>query len=123
MERLGGAGQAGVAARVAERFKLLIGEPVPPDFLALAPLAGHRDALERCGIHTATDLSRTRDAARSSADDLKKALIDLARPWAVAAPGWDEISRWRDFFLLLPPAGSLPAELNEGTALTGTRRH
>lgn len=50
------------AVRLAGRFKGLIGDPVPADFLALPPLALHRDALERCGVHSAGDLSQAQPA-------------------------------------------------------------
>ncbi len=156
---LSGASRAVDAAKLAERFKRLVGDPVPSDFLALFPLAGHRDALERCGVHSADDLSHAEpasliadlgigqgEAARllrlahlylqvrgdvppGSADavnreqratalvhlllaanldsttavreaamlpdyELKQRLINQARPWAVAAPGRDEIGCW-----------------------------
>jgi hypothetical protein len=43
---------------IANRFKGLIGDPCPADFLALPPFAGHRADIEDRGIHSAADLSR-----------------------------------------------------------------
>lgn len=83
-------------------------------------VAGLLNLLLRANLDTATAV---RDAATSSVDELKKALVDLARPWAVVAPGCDEISHWRDFFRPLPPTRSLVARLNGGAALTRTRHH
>lgn len=59
---LSGASRAMDAANLAERFKGLVGNPVPSDFLTLSPLAGHRDALEKCGVNSADDLSQAEPA-------------------------------------------------------------
>ena len=55
--------QAETAAKAFEivaRFKDLVGEPVPADFLSLSPFAAYRDALALRGIHDAAGLRRTR---------------------------------------------------------------
>jgi hypothetical protein len=46
--------------KIVTRFKGLVGDPVPSDFLALSPFADHRDALALRGIHDADRLRRTR---------------------------------------------------------------
>jgi hypothetical protein len=47
------------AFKIAARFKVLVGDPVPADFLSLSPFAAHRDALALRGIHDAAQLRRT----------------------------------------------------------------
>ena len=44
---------------IVDRFKRLIGDPCPADFLALPPFAGHRAAIEERGIHGASELDQT----------------------------------------------------------------
>lgn len=46
--------------KIVTRFKDLVGDPVPTDFLSLSPFADHRDALALRGIHDADRLRRTR---------------------------------------------------------------
>ena len=48
----------GSAPDIVGRFKSLIGDPCPADFLALDPFTGHRAAIEERGIHTAAELSQ-----------------------------------------------------------------
>ena len=150
-------GEAKTAAKAFDlvtRFKNLVGEPVPADFLLLSPFARYRDALALRGIHDADRLGRTSDrelcselkitrgevaqwrevtdlyrmadahpaaggpgdratgagflllganldsvaAVRkelASPDKLRADLRDLARGWAVVAPGEEEIGAWR----------------------------
>jgi hypothetical protein len=45
------------AHAVVKHFKSLVGDPVPPDFLTLEPLAKYRTQLEERGIHTAAQLA------------------------------------------------------------------
>jgi len=152
-------GEAKTAAKafdVVTRFKNLVGEPVPADFLLLSPFAAYQDALALRGIHDAARLRRTRDGelcselkitrgevarwrevtdlyrmadaypaaggngdratgavflllgadldsvaavrnALASPDKLRKDLRDLARGWAVVAPGEEEIGAWRTY--------------------------
>jgi hypothetical protein len=45
--------------KIVARFKDLVGDPIPPDFLSLSPFAGYRDALALRGIHDAARLRRT----------------------------------------------------------------
>jgi hypothetical protein len=149
----GKAETAAKAFKVVTRFKNLVGEPVPADFLLLSPFAEYRDALALRGIHDAAALRRTRgrelrselritrgqearwrevtdlyrmaDAypaaggngnratgavflllqadldsvaavsnALASPDNLREDLRDLARGWAVVAPGEEEIGAW-----------------------------
>jgi hypothetical protein len=138
---------------IVTRFKDLVGEPVPADFLSLSPFAAYRDALALRGIHDAPRLRRTRGrelrselcitrgqlarrrevtelyqmagayraaggngnratgvvflllladldsvaavtSALASPVQLREDLRDLARGWAVVAPGEDEICTW-----------------------------
>jgi hypothetical protein len=44
---------------IVARFKDLVGDPVPPDFLSLSPFADYRGALALRGIHDAARLRRT----------------------------------------------------------------
>jgi hypothetical protein len=152
-------GKAKTAAKAFDlvtRFKNLVGEPVPADFLLLSPFAGYQDALALRGIHDAARLRRTRDRelcaelkitrgevarwrevtdlyrmadahpaaggngdratgavflllgadldsvaavrnALASPGKLRKDLRDLARGWAVVAPGEEEIGAWRTY--------------------------
>ena len=46
------------AYQITARFKGLIGEAVPSDFLALSPFVAYRDALGLRGVHNANQLSR-----------------------------------------------------------------
>ena len=55
----GKAETAAKAFKVVTRFKNLVGEPVPADFLSLSPFAAYRDALALRGIHDAAQLGRT----------------------------------------------------------------
>jgi hypothetical protein len=50
---------AAKAFKVVARFKGLVGDPVPADFLSLSPFAAYRDALALRGIHDAARLRRT----------------------------------------------------------------
>jgi hypothetical protein len=52
--------RAETAFKIVARFKALVGDPVPADFLSLSPFAAYRDALALCGIHDACRLRRTR---------------------------------------------------------------
>ena len=45
--------------KIVARFKDLVGDPVPSDFLSLSPFAAYRDALALRGIHDAARLQRT----------------------------------------------------------------
>jgi hypothetical protein len=45
---------------IVARFKDLVGDPVPAEFLSLSPFAAYRDALALRGIHDAARLRRTR---------------------------------------------------------------
>ena len=47
------------AFEIVARFKGLVGDPVPADFLSLSPFAAYRDALALRGIHDAARLRRT----------------------------------------------------------------
>ena len=83
--------------KIVARFKDLVGEPVPPDFLSLSPFAAYRDALALCGIHDATRLQRTRGR------ELRSELS--------ITPG--EVARWRevtDLYQMIgacrPPGGN-----------------
>ena len=51
---------AEAAFKIVARFKDLVGDPVPADFLSLSPFAAYRDALALRGIHDAGRLRRTR---------------------------------------------------------------
>jgi len=152
----GEAKTAAKAFKLVTRFKNLVGEPVPADFLLLSPFAAYQDALALRGIHDAARLRRTRDGelcselkitrgevarwrevtdlyrmadaypaaggngdratgavflllgadldsvaavrnALASPDKLRKDLRDLARGWAVVAPGEEEIGAWRTY--------------------------
>jgi hypothetical protein len=66
--------------KIVARFKDLVGEPVPPDFLSLSPFAAYRDALALRGIHDAARLQRTRGR------ELRSELS--------ITPG--EVARWRE---------------------------
>jgi hypothetical protein len=48
------------AYQLVTRFKRLIGDPVPADFLALPPFAKYQDALGQRGIHDARQLIRAK---------------------------------------------------------------
>ncbi len=83
--------------KIVARFKDLVGEPVPPDFLSLSPFAAYRDALALRGIHDATRLQRTRGR------ELRSELS--------ITPG--EVARWRevtDLYQMIgacrPPGGN-----------------
>src|SRR5204862_7826047 len=43
---------------IVYRFKSLIGDPCPADFLALSPFAGYRAAIEERGIHSVAELGQ-----------------------------------------------------------------
>jgi hypothetical protein len=50
---------ARTAFKIVARFKDLVGDPVPADFLSLPPFAAYRDALLLRGIHDAAELRQT----------------------------------------------------------------
>jgi hypothetical protein len=50
---------AETAFKIVARFKDLVGDPVPADFLSLSPFAAYRDALALRGIHDAAELRQT----------------------------------------------------------------
>ena len=66
--------------KIVARFKDLVGDPVPSDFLSLSPFAAYRDALALRGIHDAARLQRTR--GRELCSELS------------ITPG--EVARWRE---------------------------
>lgn len=68
------------AYKIAARFKGMIGDPAPADFLALPPLTAHRDALGQLGIHNAHQLSRVKSS-------------ELVRELGITA---GEAARWRN---------------------------
>jgi hypothetical protein len=50
---------AETAFKIVARFKDLVGDLVPADFLSLSPFAAYRDALAMRGIHNAAELRQT----------------------------------------------------------------
>jgi hypothetical protein len=83
--------------KIVARFKDLVGDPVPPDFLSLSPFAGYRDALALRGIHDAARLQRTRGRELRSE-------LSITR---------GEVARWRevtDLYQMIgacrPPGGN-----------------
>ena len=85
------------AFRLAGRFKQMVGDPVPADFLDLPPFAAQRAAIEQRGIH---------DAAQLRQQQLPDLVSELGITTAVAAR-WHAVAdvylRLRD----LPPASTL----------------
>jgi hypothetical protein len=77
---VGEAAAAPDAAKIVARFKDLVGDPAPSDFLSLSPFAPYRDALALRGIHDAARLQRTRGR------ELRSELS--------ITPG--EVARWRE---------------------------
>lgn len=63
--------------KIVARFKDLVGDPVPPDFLSLSPFAAYRGALALRGIHDAARLQRTR--GRELRSELSITQGELAR--------------------------------------------
>jgi hypothetical protein len=94
---------AAKAFDVVTRFKNLVGEPVPADFLLLSPFAAYRDALALRGIHDATRLQRTR--GRELRSELR-----ITR---------GEEARWREVTDLYRMADAYPAAGGNGNRATG----
>jgi len=94
---------AAKAFDLVTRFKNLVGEPVPADFLLLSPFAGYHDALALRGIHDADRLRRTRDRELSS--ELKIT--------------GGEIARWREVTDLYRMADANPAAGGNRDRATG----
>src|SRR4029077_3915103 len=90
------------AFEVAARFKNLVGEPVPADFLSLSPFAAYRGALAMRGIHDAAQLRRT--PGRTLRAELS------------ITPG--EVARWREVTSLHRMAGAYPAAGGNGNRAT-----
>jgi len=83
--------------KIVARFKDLVGDPVPADFLSLSPFAAYRDALALRGIHDAARLGRTRGREL-------RAELSITR---------GEVARWRevtDLYQMIgacrPPGGN-----------------
>jgi hypothetical protein len=81
---------------IVDRFKDLIGQPVPGGFGGLAVFAAHSGALARCGIHTAAQFSEL--PAASIATELGATAAEVAWLLDVAA-----------LYEVLRAAGSAPA--------------
>ena len=90
------------AFKIAARFKDLVGDPVPAEFLSLSPFAAHRDALALRGIHDAAQLRRT--SARELCSE-----ISITR--GVAA-------RWREVTDLYRMAGAYRPPDGNGNGAT-----
>jgi len=90
------------AFEVAARFKDLVGEPVPADFLSLSPFAAYRDALALRGIHDAARLWRTPGPRLRSE-------LSITR---------GEVARWREVTSLHRMAGAYPAASGNGNRAT-----
>jgi len=99
----GEAKTAAKAFKLVTRFKNLVGEPVPADFLLLSPFAAYQDALALRGIHDAARLRRTRDGELCS--ELK-----ITR---------GEVARWREVTDLYRMADAYPAAGGNGNRATG----
>jgi hypothetical protein len=92
---------------VVDRFKSLIGDPCPPDFLALPPFTRFRVQIEERGIHSAAELGQKTATALVS---------ELGIPGGIAAR-WLEIAGLYTWLRGVPPAcnASDPAKLDEIT--------
>ena len=98
------------------RFKNLVGEPVPPDFLSLSPFAAYRDALALRGIHDATRLQRTRGRELRSELNITpgkvarwREVTDLYRMAAACQPPGGNGATGAVFLLLQPDLDSVAA--------------
>jgi hypothetical protein len=91
------------AFKIVARFKDLVGEPVPADFLSLSPFAAYRDALALRGIHDAARLRQTRDRELRSE-------ISVTR---------GQVARWREVTDLYQMAGIYQAADGNGNRATG----
>jgi hypothetical protein len=98
----GKAETAAKAFKVVTRFKNLVGEPVPADFLLLSPFAEYRDALALRGIHDAAGLRRTR--GRELRSELR-----ITR---------GQEAQWREVTDLYRMAGAYPAAGGNGNRAT-----
>jgi hypothetical protein len=94
---------AAKAFDIVTRFKNLVGEPVPADFLLLSPFAAYQDALALRGIHDAARLHRT--LGRELRSELK-----ITR---------GEEARWREVTDLHRMADAKPAADENGNRATG----
>jgi hypothetical protein len=96
--------QAEIAAKafkIVARFKELVGDQVPVDFLSLSPFAAYRDALALRGIHDAARLQQTRGRELRSE-------LSITR---------GEVARWREVTGLYQMAGACPSP--DGNGATG----
>jgi hypothetical protein len=85
--------------KIVARFKDLVGDPVPPDFLSLSPFAAYRDALALRGIHDAARLRRTRGRELRSELSITHG----------------EVARWREVTDLYQMAGACRPGSNGAT--------
>jgi hypothetical protein len=92
---------AAKAFKIVARFKELVGDQVPADFLSLSPFAAYRDALALRGIHGAARLQQTRGR------ELRSELS--------ITPG--VLARWREVTDLYQMAGACPPP--DGNGATG----
>jgi hypothetical protein len=99
----GKAETAAKAFKVVTRFKNLVGEPVPADFLLLSPFAAYRDALALRGIHDAARLRRTPGRELRSE-------LGITR---------GEEAQWREVTDLYGMAEAYPAAGGNGNRATG----
>jgi hypothetical protein len=96
--------QAQTAAKafgIVARFKELVGDQVPADFLSLSPFAAYRDALALRGIHDAARLQQTRGRELRSE-------LSITR---------GEVARWREVTDLYQLVGACPSP--DGNGATG----
>ena len=89
--------------KIVARFKDLVGDPVPSDFLSLSPFAAYRDALALRGIHDAARLQQMRGR------ELRSELS--------ITPG--EVARWREVTDLYQMIGACQLPSGNGDGATG----
>ena len=117
------------AFHVVDRFKNLIGDPCPPDFLALPPFTRCREEIEKRGIHSAAELGVK--AATVLVSELQGITDGIAARWLEVAGlyTWlrevppacmakdpakrDEITTALAFLLIKAKLGSVPALQHE----------
>jgi hypothetical protein len=89
--------------KIVARFKGLVGDPVPADFLSLSPFAAYRDALALRGIHDDVRLRQARGRELRSE-------LGITR---------GEVARWREVTDLYQMADAYEAAGGNGNRATG----
>jgi hypothetical protein len=96
------------ASDIVDRFKRLIGDPAPADFLALSPFAGHQDAMAERGIHGAVELDQTSAATLVSELGITPGVADR----------WREVAYLYTWLRGVPPTSAHPNDAAKRDEIT-----